>query len=552
MLLLAADFSNLHEILKNLYVEMMPLCSNMAGVAKGIAGLGALIYVASRVWQSLARAEPIDVYPMLRPFAIGICIMFFPTIVLGTINSILSPIVQGTHGMLETQTMDMNKYREMKDKLEYESMMRNPETAYLVSNEEFDKQIDELGWSAKDIATMGGMYVERSMYNFRKDVRDFMREVLELLFAAAALLIDTLRTFFLIVLSILGPIAFAISVWDGFQSTLSQWMCRYIQIYLWLPVSDLFSSVLAKIQVLMLENDIKELQNNPDFSIDSSNGVYIVFMVIGILGYFTIPTVAGWIIQAGGMGSAARPINQIAGRAGAMTGAAAGAVAGNLAGRAGHAASNAAGSMGRGAVNGARKVAGAAGRLFGIVFLVVCLAITGYSVWSAYSFAEAQRQKIYVLDGGKSLMLALSQDLSQNRPVEAREHVKRFHELFFTLSPDKSAIEGNIKRALQLADRSAFNYYTDFAEKGYYNRIISGNVNQVLQVDSVSCNFDTYPYKVNTYARQMIIRESNVTERSLVTRCNLLNSVRSDNNPHGFTIEAFEIIENRDIKVQKR
>ena len=364
MLLLAADFSNLHEILKNLYVEMMPLCSNMAGVAKGIAGLGALIYVASRVWQSLARAEPIDVYPMLRPFAIGICIMFFPTIVLGTINSILSPIVQGTHGMLETQTMDMNKYREMKDKLEYESMMRNPETAYLVSNEEFDKQIDELGWSAKDIATMGGMYVERSMYNFRKDVRDFMREVLELLFAAAALLIDTLRTFFLIVLSILGPIAFAISVWDGFQSTLSQWMCRYIQIYLWLPVSDLFSSVLAKIQVLMLENDIKELQNNPDFSIDSSNGVYIVFMVIGILGYFTIPTVAGWIIQAGGMGSAARPINQIAGRSGARTGAAAGAVAGNLAGRAGHAASNAAGSMGRGAVNGARKVAGAAGRLF--------------------------------------------------------------------------------------------------------------------------------------------------------------------------------------------
>ena len=112
-------------------------------------------------------------------------------------------------------------------------------------------------------------------------------------------------------------------------------------------------------------------------------------------------------------------------------------------------------------------------RLFGIVFLVVCMASTGYSRWSAYSFAEAQRQKIYVLDGGKSLMLALSQDLSQNRPVEAREHVKRFHELFFTLSPDKSAIEGNIKRALQLADRSAFNYYTDFAEKGYYNRIIS-------------------------------------------------------------------------------
>lgn len=191
-------------------------------------------------------------------------------------------------------------------------------------------------------------------------------------------------------------------------------------------------------------------------------------------------------------------------------------------------------------------------RLFGIVFVCLCAAIVGYSVWSSYSFAEAQREKIYVLDGGKSLMLALSQDLSQNRPVEAKEHIKRFHELFFTLSPDKSAIEGNIKRAMQLADKSAFNYYNDFAEKGYYNRIISGNINQVVQIDSVSCNFDSYPYKAITYARQMIIRESNVTERSLVTRCNLLNSVRSDNNPHGFIIEAFEIVENRDIKVTKR
>lgn len=191
-------------------------------------------------------------------------------------------------------------------------------------------------------------------------------------------------------------------------------------------------------------------------------------------------------------------------------------------------------------------------RIFGIVFLCLCAAVAGYSVWSAYNFAEAQRQKIYVLDNGKSLMLALSQDLSQNRPVEAREHVRRFHELFFTLSPDKSAIESNIGRALQLSDKSAFNYYKDLSEKGYYNRIISGNINQTIQIDSVNCNLDVYPYQVATYARQMIIRESNITERSLVTTCKLLNSVRSENNPHGFTIEAFEIRENKDLRVLDR
>lgn len=144
---------------------MMPLCEDMLDVAKGLAGLGALFYVAVRVWQSLARAEPIDVYPLLRPFAIGICIMLFPTLVLGTMNTVLSPIVQGTHRMLEGQTMDMHQYREQKDRLEREAMLRNPETAYLVSDEEFDRQLDELGWSTDAMAIRMGMYMEVGMYN---------------------------------------------------------------------------------------------------------------------------------------------------------------------------------------------------------------------------------------------------------------------------------------------------------------------------------------------------------------------------------------------------
>ena len=207
-----------------------------------------------------------------------------------------------------------------------------PGSAELVSNEEFDRQLEELGWSPSDMVTMAEMYVERGMYKMKKAIREFFREILELLVAAAALVIDTLRTFFLVVLSILGPIAFAISVWDGFHSTLSQWFCRYIQIYLWLPVSDLFSTILAKIQILMLQNDIEALQTDPNFSIEASNGVYITFLIIGIVGYFTIPTVAGWIIQAGGgIGSYGRNI----GTAGALAGSVAGAAAGNVAGRGG-------------------------------------------------------------------------------------------------------------------------------------------------------------------------------------------------------------------------
>ena len=191
-------------------------------------------------------------------------------------------------------------------------------------------------------------------------------------------------------------------------------------------------------------------------------------------------------------------------------------------------------------------------RLYSLVFAGICTVITLIAVWMSYSFAEAQRQKIYVLDNGKSLLLALSQDLSQNRPVEAREHVRRFHELFFSLSPDKAAIESNINRALLMADKSALTYYKVLMEKGFFNRLIAGNISQIVKVDSIKCDFERYPYEVTTYARQRIMRESNITERSLVTTCRLVNSVRSDNNPQGFMLENLNIIENKDLTTYDR
>lgn len=191
-------------------------------------------------------------------------------------------------------------------------------------------------------------------------------------------------------------------------------------------------------------------------------------------------------------------------------------------------------------------------RIYAIIFAILCLCITGYSVYASYSFAEAQRQKIYVLDQGKSLMLALSQDASLNRPVEIREHVRRFHELLFTLSPEKAAIESNINRALSLADESGYKVYKDLLEQGYYNRIISSNATQRVDIDSLQTDFDVYPYRVKLFGKLRIIRASNITIRSIVTLQELENTVRSDLNPGGLLIEKFTILENRELETVKR
>ena len=335
------DFANLHELLRSTYEEMMPLCSEMTGIAKGIAGLGALFYIALRVWSSLSRAEPIDVFPLLRPFVLGFCIMFFPTIVLGTMNAVLSPVVQGTEKMVHVQQDDLQALQLKRDRLEEEAYKRDKSRAYLVDDEAWNNKIEEMGFiGPEDAITLAGMYAERTAFNAKRWFIKKVYQLLELLFHAVSLVIDTLRTFFLIVLSILGPIVFGIAVWDGLSGSLTAWFSRYISVYLWLPVSSILTALLTKIQILMLNKEIAQLQD-VKYMPDSGNWYYIVFFLIGILGFFSVPTVSGWIIEAGGgIGNYGKNVNEQAKRAGgkALTGgkvlsAAGGTVVGNALGR---------------------------------------------------------------------------------------------------------------------------------------------------------------------------------------------------------------------------
>jgi conjugative transposon TraJ protein len=170
---LAINWDNLHGLLRGVYDEMMPLCGNMMGLAKGIAGLGALFYIAYRVWKSLANAEPIDVYPLLRPFVIGIAIMFFPTLVVGTINGVLSPVTRSCAHLVDRQIAEAQSLQTQKDKLERESMMRDPTQAYLVDDEEYEQQLSELG--ILDAPQVLWMMTKRLGYKMKTMIIDAFR-----------------------------------------------------------------------------------------------------------------------------------------------------------------------------------------------------------------------------------------------------------------------------------------------------------------------------------------------------------------------------------------
>ena len=103
-----------------------------------------------------------------------------------------------------------------------------------------------------------------------------------------------------------------------------------------------------------------------------------------------------------------------------------------------------------------------------------------------------------------------------------------------------------------MADASAKKQYDDLVETGYIGGIISGNVSQQISVDSVQVNTINEPYLFHCYATLKIIRSTSIVTRSLVTQGSLRNVARTDHNPHGFLIEHWEVLDNKDLKIENR
>lgn len=180
------------------------------------------------------------------------------------------------------------------------------------------------------------------------------------------------------------------------------------------------------------------------------------------------------------------------------------------------------------------------------------LIISSCSLFLSFQYAEKQREKIYVLDQGKSLILALSQDVNSNRAAEIKSHVRRFHELFFSFAPNKSSIDYNISQALNLADRSALSKYQELEESGFYTSMINANASQDLKVDSIVTNYDIYPYKARVYGKIGLVRRTGRLIKSLITECDIRQVPRSEENPHGLLIEKWNIIESITLKELER
>lgn len=313
----ADDVQSMHTVLENVYDQMIPLCAQLISVSRGIACFAATFYIGFRVWRHIANAEAIDFFPLFRPFVLGLLIGMFPS-VLAVMNGLLKPVVTVTAAMVtnsnETvQTLLAQREDAIKQTEQYKALIGpsgegDRQEWYKYTHPGQDPSQEGFFSS---IGNDMSFALDKIEYNIRYYIKLWISQVLQIIYYAAALCIDTIRTFHLIVLAIVGPLVFGLAVFDGFQHTLTSWLARYINIYMWLPVANLFGAILGKIQENMIKIDLTQLQSNGDTFFTPTDAAYLIFMIIGIIGYFTVPSVANYIVHAHGQNALLQKTNAV-------------------------------------------------------------------------------------------------------------------------------------------------------------------------------------------------------------------------------------------------
>ena len=177
----------------------------------------------------------------------------------------------------------------------------------------------------------------------------------------------------------------------------------------------------------------------------------------------------------------------------------------------------------------------------------VCIGV----VVASFMFVRQSRDTVYVVDKGSTIMASIAAGDVQ-RDLEIEDHVRRFHELLFNLAPSTESQKRNLEQALHMSDRSVYDWWRDQSESGYYNRLVSANISQEIQIDSVQFSMQAYPYPARLFGKVYLTRESNITAYDFVSECRLSDVPRSRSNPHGLMIEKFSIKKYDSLGTRKR
>lgn len=180
--------------------------------------------------------------------------------------------------------------------------------------------------------------------------------------------------------------------------------------------------------------------------------------------------------------------------------------------------------------------------------IITCIAV----ITIGFNKVKEEKEKIYVLVNNQALEIALLKDVDVNRGAEIKSHSEKFHDLFFSLDPDKEMIDQNVNSALILAGKNVRQINSKRNENFFYHNLIKGGISTKIKVDSIKTDLTSYPYRVAYFGKQQIIRPSKIIIKNFISTFKVRNVKRTDNNAHGLFIENYKIVDHETLKSYDR
>lgn len=194
---------------------------------------------------------------------------------------------------------------------------------------------------------------------------------------------------------------------------------------------------------------------------------------------------------------------------------------------------------------------------FTLVVVVGCLIVTVYAVDQMSKMSQIAKQQMLVIDGNGNLYQGKISSRASNLKVEAKAHLRKFHELFFEFDPERSVIDENKSIWTYMADKSAIIRHDKMEEQGFFQNVIASSVSSRINIEdsniSIEPTSDKNVFTFTIKGKQNLYRESSYSTKNLITKgfIRVLEN-RTDKNPHGFMIVNFDILDNETLTTQKR
>lgn len=274
--------------------------SSIASLLAAILAAGTLLKMS----KDYIQGQPLDLWDLLRPIVLLTMVCLFRPLVLGPLDSLVNVFTRDAAEAISVSTGEyVKQWGENVAKMD----------VYTVQNSMQDaaKEIAEI---AEDKSGIGRFFatawiaikkvVMHRFHLMSMGIGTVIGAILFLLVKILLFVQQILCNTYLLMNSLLGPFIMALAILPGFETGLKNWVARYIQIAMWIPIGYFVMYI-----NLQIGNAFCNLAAAGQTGL-AMDWFMIALQIVALVSVASVPKMAAWVIESTGANDAHSALSQ--------------------------------------------------------------------------------------------------------------------------------------------------------------------------------------------------------------------------------------------------